>query len=104
AYRRLRARADRSRNQGYLPTSAWRGRLMSHTTTGTILNSLLDTFDPESEHYQGVRDHFSAGKLARIDALRALPDNHHFTFDELNFIAWALTSVVFKAAKPPDVE
>jgi putative heme iron utilization protein len=73
---------------------------MSHTTTGTILNSLLDTFDPASEHYAGVRDHFGVAKLARIDALRALPDDHQFTFDERNFIAWALARVVFKAANP----
>jgi hypothetical protein len=73
---------------------------MPHVTTQTIQHSLLDTFDPESEHYQGVRDHFSPAKLARIDALRALPDDHHFTFDERNFIAWALTRVVFKAANP----
>lgn len=75
---------------------------MSHTTTGTILNSLLDTFDPEGEHYQGVRDHFGPAKLARIDALRALPDDHLFTFDEKNFIAWALTRVVFTAGNPHD--
>lgn len=73
---------------------------MSHETSGTILNSLLDTFDPNTTHYVGVRDHFGPAKLARIDALRALPDDHQFTFDERNFIAWALTRVVFTAANP----
>lgn len=75
---------------------------MPHVTTHSIQKSLLDTFDPESEHYQGVRDHFGPAKLARIDALRALPDDHHFTFDEKNFIAWALARVVFTAANPDD--
>lgn len=75
---------------------------MPHVTTHTIQRSLLDTFDPASEHYHGVRDHFSPAKLARIDALRALPLDHHFTFDEKNFIAWALTRVVFTAANPDD--
>jgi hypothetical protein len=73
---------------------------MSHVTTQTIQHSLLDTFDPLSEHYQGVRDHFSPSKLARIDALRALPDDHRFTFDEKNFLAWALARVVFTATNP----
>ena len=75
---------------------------MPHVTTQTIQHSLLDTFDPASEHYHGVRDHFGPGKLARIDALRALPDDHHFTFDEKMFLAWALTKVVMTAANPDD--
>jgi len=75
---------------------------MSHITSGTILHSLLDAFDPASVHYVGVRDHFGAAKLARIDALRALPDDHQFSFDERLFISWALTRVVFTAANPDD--
>ncbi len=73
---------------------------MSHVTSGTILHSLLDTFDPNSTHYVGVREHFSVNKLARIDALRAKPDEYEFTFDDRLFIAWALGKVVFTAENP----
>lgn len=73
---------------------------MSHQTSGTILNSLLDTFDPASEHYHGVRDHFSARELARIDGMRALPDDHHFTLPERKFIVRALKKVVMTAENP----
>jgi hypothetical protein len=73
---------------------------MSHVTTGTIINSLLDTFDPESTHYQGVRDHFSAYELAQIDAMRAFPDNHQFTLAERLFLSYALGKVVMTADNP----
>lgn len=73
---------------------------MSHETTGTILHSLLDTFDPASTHYVGVREHFGAAKLARIDELRAKPDDYRFTFDDRLFIGWALQKVVLTAANP----
>jgi hypothetical protein len=75
---------------------------MSHITSGTILHSLLDTFDPASTHYAGVRDHFSPAKLARIDELRAKPDSYQFTFDDKNFIAYCLSKVVMTAANPDD--
>jgi hypothetical protein len=75
---------------------------MSHTTSGTILHSLLDTFDPASTHYVGVRDHFGAAKLARIDELRAKPDDYHFTFDDRLFIGWALSRTVLKASNPDE--
>lgn len=75
---------------------------MSHITSGTILHSLLDTFDPNSTHYAGVRDHFGPAKLARIDELRAKPDDYHFTFDDRLFISWALGKVVMTATNPDD--
>lgn len=73
---------------------------MSHETTGTILNSLLDTFDPSSTHYVGVRDHFGPAKLARIDELRAKPHDYQFTFADRLFISWALSKVVMTAENP----
>lgn len=75
---------------------------MSHETTGTILHSLLDTFDPASTHYVGVRDHFGPAKLARIDELRAKPDDYHFTFSDRLFISWALQRVVLTAGEPDE--
>lgn len=75
---------------------------MSHITSGTILHSLLDTFDPASTHYVGVRDHFGPGKLAHIDELRAQPDSYQFTFEDRLFISWALGKVVLTAANPDD--
>lgn len=75
---------------------------MSHITSGTILHSLLDTFDPASTHYAGVRDHFGPAKLARIDELRAKPDDYQFTFNDRLFIGWALTKVVLTAENPDD--
>lgn len=73
---------------------------MSHETAGTLLNSLLDTFDPNSTHYVGIREHFGPAKLARIDDLRAKPDDYRFTFDDRLFISWALTKVVMTAENP----
>jgi len=70
---------------------------MSHTTSGTILHSLLDTFDPLSTHYVGVREHFSTSELARIDSLRTQPNEYHFTFFDRLFIAWTLSKVVMSA-------
>lgn len=75
---------------------------MSHITSGTILHSLLDTFDPANEHYAGVREHFSAAELAHIDEIRALPDTHHFTLAQRLFISYALGKVVMTAANPDD--
>jgi len=75
---------------------------MSHETTGTILHSLLDTFDPNSTHYVGVREHFGPAKLARIDELRAKPDDYQFTFNDRLFIGWALQKVVLTAENPDD--
>lgn len=73
---------------------------MSHQTTGTILHSLLDTFDPDSEHYAGVRDHFTAQELARIDEMRAFSDDHHFTLQERLFLSYCLSKAVMTAANP----
>jgi hypothetical protein len=75
---------------------------MSHITSGTILHSLLDTFDPASEHYAGVRDHFGTAKLARIDELRTKPDEYQFTFADRLFISWALGKVIMTAENPDD--
>lgn len=75
---------------------------MSHITSGTILHSLLDTFDPANEHYVGVRDHFGPNKLQHIDALRAQPDSYRFTFEDRLFISWALSKVVFTAVNPDE--
>lgn len=75
---------------------------MSHITSGTILHSLLDTFDPASTHYVGVRDHFSAAELAKIDDLRGKPDSYQFTFADRLFISYALGKVVMTAANPDD--
>lgn len=73
---------------------------MSHITSGTILHSLLDAFDPSNEHYTGVRDHFTAGELAQVDAIRAYPDDHQFSFVERGFISYILGKVVFTATNP----
>lgn len=73
---------------------------MSHETSGTILNSLLDTFDPASTHYQGVRNHFTAQELERIDEMRAYPDDHKFTLAERLFISYALSKTVMTAENP----
>ncbi len=73
---------------------------MSHQTSATLLHSLLDTFDPDSEHYQGVRDHFSAWALAIIDGYRAYPDDHSFTLTERLLISYALSKVVMTAENP----
>lgn len=73
---------------------------MSHETSGTILNSLLDTFDPQSTHYHGVRDHFSAQELARIDEMREFPDDHRFTLGERLFLSYCLSKVVMTADNP----
>ena len=73
---------------------------MPHITTGTLLHSLLDTFDPTSLHYAGARDHFGQAKLDRLDNLRSMPDDYHFTFDDRIFIAWALSKVVMTAENP----
>lgn len=73
---------------------------MSHQTSGTILHSLLDAFDPNNEHYTGVRNHFSANKLQRIDFLRSQSDDFHFGFEDRLFIAWALGKVVMSAENP----
>jgi hypothetical protein len=75
---------------------------MSHITSGTILHSLLDAFDPANPHYEGVRDHFSAAELAKIDELRAKPDDYQFTFADRLFISYALGKVVMTAANPDD--
>lgn len=73
---------------------------MSHETTNTILRSLLDTFDPNSTHYVGIREHFGPAKLARIDELRAKADDYRFSFNDKLFVAWALTKVVMTAENP----
>jgi len=73
---------------------------MSHQTTGTILNSLLDTFDPASEHYAGVRDHFTDHELDRIDEIRDYPDNHQFTLGERLFLVYCFSKVIMTAANP----
>jgi hypothetical protein len=70
---------------------------MSHETTGTILNSLLDTFDPESTHYQGVREHFSVHELQRLDELRAQEPHFKFGLNDRLFISYALGKVVMTA-------
>lgn len=73
---------------------------MSHQTSGTILHSLLDTFDPASTHYVGVREHFNSYELQRIDELRAKPDDYHFTLADRLFISYALGKVVMTAENP----
>lgn len=73
---------------------------MSHITSGTILNSLLDAFDPNNEHYEGVRAHFSASELSHIDQIRAFPDDHQFTLAERLFVSYMLGKVVMTAGNP----
>lgn len=73
---------------------------MSHQTSGTILNSLLDAFDPENEHYAGVRDHFTSHELERIDEIRNYPDNHQFTLNERLFLSYAFSKVIMTADNP----
>jgi hypothetical protein len=75
---------------------------MSHETSGTILHSILDPFDPTNEHYEGVREHFSTAELTQIDAIRAYPDDHHFTLAERLFISYMLGKVVMTASNPED--
>jgi hypothetical protein len=75
---------------------------MSHITSGTILHSLLDAFDPTNPHYAGVRDHFSQAELTQIDAIRAYPDTHQFTLGERLFISYMLGKVVMTAENPDD--
>lgn len=73
---------------------------MSHITSGTILHSMLEPFNPDNEHYEGVRDHFTSAELAQIDAIRAYQDDHQFTLVEKVFISYMLDKVVFTAANP----
>ena len=74
---------------------------MSHQTTGTILNSLLDAVDPDNAHYTGTRDHFTSHELARIDAIRAYPDEHQFTIGERLFLCYVFSKIIMTAANPP---
>lgn len=70
---------------------------MSHRTI-IIGASLLDIFNPEDPEYQGTRDHFSAGKLAKIDELRSRdPETAAYSFDEKLFICWAISKAVMTA-------
>ena len=73
---------------------------MSHITSGTILHSMLEPFNPDSEHYEGVREHFTQAELEHIDQIRGLPDDHQFTLAERGFIAYMLGKVVFTASNP----
>jgi hypothetical protein len=72
---------------------------MSHTTI--ILNSsLLEIFDPAKPEYAGVRDHYDAATLAKIDALRARPSPSPYTFEERLFVCWVLDKAVMTADNP----
>jgi hypothetical protein len=73
---------------------------VSHQTSGTILHSMLEPFDPDSTHYSGIREHFGTQKLLRIDQLRAKPDDYQFTFNDRLFICWMLSKVVMTAQNP----
>jgi hypothetical protein len=47
-----------------------------------------------------VRDHFSESQLTRLDAMRALPLEHHFTLSEKLFLCFALCKAVMTAENP----
>lgn len=68
---------------------------MSHQTSGTILNSLFEIFNPDDAEYAGVREHFSTQELAHIDAIRALPEDHEFSFEEKVFCSYVIDKAIF---------
>lgn len=72
---------------------------MSHTVI-IINHSLLEIFDPAKPEYAGVREHYTAAQLTRIDELRARPDTASFSFEDRIFICWALDKAVMTAANP----
>jgi len=72
---------------------------MSHTVI-IIQDSLLDIFDPANTQYAGVRDHYTAEQLARIDELRSRPKPSSFDFDDRLFISWAIDKAIFTAENP----
>lgn len=71
---------------------------MSHQSGTVIINSLFEIFDPNKPEYTGVRDHFSTEELAHIDAIRALPIDHEFTFTEKVFCSYVIDKAIFTGA------
>lgn len=69
---------------------------MSHTVI-IINKSLLEIFDPSIAEYAGVREHYSAGELTQLDALRTRPSPASYSFAERLFICWALDKAVLTA-------
>jgi hypothetical protein len=68
---------------------------VSHASGTIIINSLLEIFDPADAEYEGVRDHFTAQELAKIDEIRALPATHEFSFLEKVFVSYVLDKAIF---------
>lgn len=68
---------------------------MSHGSGTVIIGSLLDIFDPTNPEYAGVRDHFSAQELMKIDEIRVLPETHEFTFLEKVFVSYVVDKAIF---------
>lgn len=67
---------------------------MSHLTGTIIINSVFEIFGSDPE-YAGVRQHFSAGELAEIDRIRALPETHEFTFAEKTFASYVVSKAIY---------
>lgn len=69
---------------------------MSHKSGTIIIDSLLDIFDPNNPEYDGVREHYSAQELAKIDELRARdPETAHFNLLEKVFVSYVVDKAIF---------
>lgn len=54
---------------------------------------MLHIFDPDE--YEGVREHFRATQLQRLDMLRSRPEDATFTEAEKCFIARMIAKAIF---------
>jgi hypothetical protein len=72
---------------------------MSHGVI-IIQDSLLEIFDPTKTQYAGVRDHFSAAELEKIDELRGRPVPSAFSFQDRLFINFVIDKAVLTADNP----
>lgn len=71
---------------------------MSHASGTVIIGSVLDIFDANDAEYEGVRDHFSAQELAKIDEIRGWPPSHEFTFLEKVFVSYVVDKAIFSGS------
>jgi len=68
---------------------------MTHSAAHILLQSLLHIFD--AAEYPGVREHFSAKELERIDKMRAYPETHEFTKAEKHYVVSIISKAVLTA-------
>lgn len=73
---------------------------MSHETTTVILRAgLLKMFDPNESEYAGIREHFSAQELEKINEIRARdPETATFTFLEKIFVSYVVDKAIFTSS------